>query len=98
MPHPGAPGTPGTVAWMEGLLRARLGRDAALGARSVPGRMLRVDDARLPLGPGAALHVAHAVVELGAGPLLGELPLSARLIALAWGGRALRGPLADLFG
>src|SRR5271169_2321587 len=94
MPYPGAPdggsapkppaeGSPGTVAWMEGLLRARLGAEAVLGAITFAGRMLRLEGACLPLGPGAALQVDHAVIELGAGLPLGELPLSARLVALA---------------
>ncbi len=80
---------PGSVAWMEGLLRERLGPGAVLGAVRFAGRMLEILGVRLPLGRGAALHLEHVVIELGAGLPLGELPLSARLVVLIGEIRAL---------
>jgi hypothetical protein len=62
-------------------LRARLGPGATAGAIVFEGRMVRLTGARLPLGP-ARLDVAEAEIELGAGLPLGDLPLSARLVAL----------------
>src|SRR6185312_8627501 len=74
-----APPAIGSPAWIEAALKARLGPRARLGAIVFEGRLLHLRDASLPLGTGAVLHVSHAIVELGAGLPLGDLPLSLRL-------------------
>jgi hypothetical protein len=71
----------GSAAWIDAMLRARLGPGATTGAITFEGRILRIEGARLPLGP-LRLDVERADVELGAGLPLGELPLAARLVSL----------------
>jgi hypothetical protein len=96
-PWPGA--LPGTPAWIEAQLQSRLGPDARLGALSFEGRLVHLRDASLPLGRDASLRIAHAVVELGAGLPLGNLPLSVRVVGLrcevdvAFGGRTHTFPI-----
>jgi hypothetical protein len=96
-PNPSAksgdtPNLPGSPAWLEDLVRSRLGPGASLGTFGFEGRLLRIEGATLPLGRGNSIHVARADVELGAGLQIGDLPLSVRLAALRG---EVRGPVED---
>jgi hypothetical protein len=81
MPDPESAPPLGSAAWLEALLRARLGPGAVLGELAFAGKLLVLRGARVPIG-AASVVVERAEIELGRGLSLAPLPLSARLVSL----------------